>query len=86
MFKCYANIAFRIKELPDKEEEGKDEEESLKQIAKLIRVEGKEIPREETTYKQKLVKFELKRFRLSAAAAARRRRMQGPLQHLPSCY
>ena len=44
-----------------------------KQIAKLIRVEGKEILREETTYKQKLVKFELKRFRLSAAAAARRR-------------
>ena len=41
-----------------------------KQIAKLIRVEGKEILREETTYKQKLVKFELKRFRLLAAAAA----------------
>ena len=45
VFKCRANIAFRIKELPDEEEEGNDDEESLKQIAKLIRVEVKEIPR-----------------------------------------
>ena len=43
VFKCNANIALRIKELPDEEEEGKDDEESLKQIAKLIKNEIKDI-------------------------------------------
>ena len=44
-----ANIAFRIKELPDEEDKGKDDEKSLETNCE-IKVEGKEIPREETTY------------------------------------
>ena len=54
VFKCHANIALRIKELPDEEEEENNEEESLKQIAKLIKNEVKEIPRERSTYKRRI--------------------------------
>ena len=53
VFKCHANIALRIKEVPE-EEEGRDDEETLKKVAKMITSEIKENPRTEKVYKRRI--------------------------------